>query len=239
VLPQFARTQRGCLQWSDIAVGLALFGIGLCKKTMLADPIGTYANLVFETAAKGVPLTQSEAWLGSLAYAFQIYFDFSGYSDMAIGLARMFGIKLPLNFTSPYQSTSIIDFWHRWHMTLSRFLRDYVYIPLGGNRRGPTRRYLNLMTVMLVGGLWHGAGWSFVVWGGLHGLYLLVNHAWRALGEHHAALRWPESVASQLLAWAADHIGFYVAQASASGAVHGLVDGFEGCPRRSRRPRCQ
>ena len=211
VLPQFAHTQRGSLQWSDIAVGLALFGIGLCKKTMLADPIATYASLVFEAAAKGVPLTQSEAWLGSFAYAFQIYFDFSGYSDMAIGLARMFGIKLPLNFASPYQSTSIIDFWHRWHMTLSRFLRDYVYIPLGGNRRGPTRRYINLMTVMLVGGLWHGAGWSFVVWGGLHGLYLLVNHAWRALGEHHAALRWPENIAAQLVAWATTFVAVVVA----------------------------
>ncbi|MHB1233243.1 MAG: MBOAT family O-acyltransferase [Burkholderiales bacterium] len=111
----------------------------------------------------------------------QLYFDFSGYSDMAIGLSRIFGIKLPLNFQSPYKATNIIEFWRRWHMTLSRFLRDYLYIPLGGNRKGPARRYLNLFVTMLLGGLWHGAGWTFVIWGALHGIYLAINHAWRGL----------------------------------------------------------
>ena len=118
------------------------------------------------------------AWGGALAYTFQLYFDFSGYSDMAIGGARLFGVKLPLNFHSPYKATSIVEFWRRWHMTLSRFLRDYLYIPLGGSKCGATRRYANLIITMLLGGLWHGAGWTFVIWGGLHGFYLIINHAW-------------------------------------------------------------
>jgi D-alanyl-lipoteichoic acid acyltransferase DltB (MBOAT superfamily) len=123
-------------------------------------------------------LSFDRAWIGSLAYTFQLYFDFSGYSDMAIGISLMFGIFLPVNFDSPYKARSIVDFWRRWHMTLSQFLRDYLYIPLGGNRRGPLLRYVNLMITMLLGGLWHGAGWTFVAWGALHGLYLCVNHVW-------------------------------------------------------------
>jgi hypothetical protein len=123
------------------------------------------------------------AWGGALAYTFQLYFDFSGYSDMAIGLSRLFGVKLPLNFHSPYKAVNIVDFWRRWHMTLSRFLRDYLYIPLGGNRKGPVRRYVNLFVTMLLGGLWHGAGWTFVLWGALHGAYLIVNHAWSAVRD--------------------------------------------------------
>jgi len=130
-------------------------------------------------AANGETLTFLESWTGALAYSIQLYFDFSGYSDMAIGLARMFGVRLPLNFNSPYKAVNIIEFWRRWHMTLSRFLRDYLYFPLGGNRRGAARTYTNLMIVMLLGGLWHGAGWTFVLWGALHGFYLLVNHGWR------------------------------------------------------------
>ena len=117
-----------------------------------------------------------------LAYTFQLYFDFSGYSDMAIGISLMFGIFLPLNFNSPYKATSIIDFWRRWHMTLSQFLRDYLYIPLGGNRHGPMLRYVNLAITMLLGGLWHGAAWTFVVWGALHGAYLCINHVWNKYG---------------------------------------------------------
>ena len=131
--------------------------------------------------ANGDAISFSQAWSGALAYTFQLYFDFSGYSDMAIGLARMFGVKLPLNFHSPYKAINIIDFWKRWHMTLSRFLRDYVYIPLGGNRKGKTRRYINLMIAMLVGGLWHGAAWTFVMWGALHGIYIVINHAWHGI----------------------------------------------------------
>ena len=125
-----------------------------------------------------------EAWIGALAYSLQLYFDFSGYSDMAIGLSLMFNVRLPLNFNSPYKATNMIDFWRRWHMTLSAFLRDYLYFALGGNRKGSVRRYANLAATMLLGGLWHGAGWTFIVWGGLHGLYLMINHGWRELKTH-------------------------------------------------------
>jgi alginate O-acetyltransferase complex protein AlgI len=169
-----------------LAVGITLFGIGLFKKLVLSESIAPYANQIFDVAAT-VPLTLLEAWVGALAFTLQLYFDFSGYSDMAIGVALMFGFKLPLNFSSPYKATSIIDFWRRWHITLSNFLRDYLYIPLGGSRKGEPRRYFNLLLTMLIGGLWHGAGWTFVIWGGLHGLYLCVNHGWnsvkRSLGD--------------------------------------------------------
>jgi alginate O-acetyltransferase complex protein AlgI len=138
---------------------------------------------VFDAAARGQPIGLADGWIGALAYTLQLYFDFSGYSDMAIGGALLFGVRLPLNFASPYKSHNIIEFWRRWHMTLSRFLRDYLYIPLGGNRLGEPRRYLNLMIAMLLGGLWHGAGWTFVIWGGLHGLYLVINNVWQALRE--------------------------------------------------------
>jgi hypothetical protein len=159
----------------------------LFKKVVLADGIAPFASPVFSAAADGQTLTFLEAWGGALAYTFQLYFDFSGYSDMAIGISRLFGVKLPLNFDSPYKAVNIIEFWRRWHMTLSRFLRDYLYFALGGNRKGPARRYLNLFATMLLGGLWHGAGWTFVIWGALHGFYLVINHAWhqvrKALGH--------------------------------------------------------
>jgi len=158
-----------------------MFIFGLFKKTVIADDMAGFASPAFSAAAAGTPLTLLEAWGAALAYTFQIYFDFSGYTDMALGASRMFGIVLPLNFRSPYKSRSIIDFWRRWHITLSRFLRDYVYIPLGGNRKTVPRRYANLLLTMLIGGLWHGAGWTFVFWGALHGIYLVVNHGWRLL----------------------------------------------------------
>jgi len=142
---------------------------------VLADGVAPFATPVFTAAAAGHSLTLLEAWVGALAYTLQLYFDFSAYSDMAIGLSRMFGIKLPLNFNSPYKAANIVDFWRRWHMTLSRFLRDYLYFTLGGNRKGTIRRYINLMVTMLLGGLWHGAGWTFIIWGGLHGLYLCIK----------------------------------------------------------------
>jgi alginate O-acetyltransferase complex protein AlgI len=201
VLPQFSRTAGDRWNWTDLAVGLTLFGIGLFKKTALADPIAAYVNPIFDAAARDVPLTAAEAWFGALGYTFQLYFDFSGYSDMAIGLARLFGIRLPLNFASPYRSRSIIEFWRRWHMTLSRLLRDYVYFPLGGNRKGPARRYANIMAVMLLGGLWHGAGWTFIVWGGLHGVFLLVNHGWRALRKTTRLAHLPSGPIGTVLAY--------------------------------------
>ncbi|MBI3517607.1 MAG: MBOAT family protein [Proteobacteria bacterium] len=166
---------------SNLTIGLTIFLIGLFKKVMIADNLSPIVSDVFGVAAAGKPLHAFDAWRGAVAYSLQLYFDFSGYSDMAIGAARLFGIRLPLNFHSPFQSTGIIEFWQRWHMTLSRFLRDYLYIPLGGNRKGPTRRYVNLMLTMTIGGLWHGAAWTFVLWGFLHGSYLVINHAWRAV----------------------------------------------------------
>ncbi|WP_022948525.1 MBOAT family O-acyltransferase [Methylohalobius crimeensis] len=178
MLPQFMRRTLNVLCSKNLAIGITIFSIGLFKKGVLADGVAAYASPVFDDARTGGAISLLTAWSGALAYTMQLYFDFSGYSDMAIGGARMFGIVLPLNFNSPYKATSIIEFWRRWHITLSRFLRDYLYIPLGGNRNGSARRYLNLMVTMLLGGLWHGAGWTFVVWGGLHGFYLFVNHVW-------------------------------------------------------------
>jgi D-alanyl-lipoteichoic acid acyltransferase DltB (MBOAT superfamily) len=181
MMPQFRQRTTYKLNWESIAVGLTMFIIGLFKKTVIADDMAGFVTPAFNAAAAGTPLTLLEAWGAALAYTFQIYFDFSGYTDMALGASRMFGIVLPLNFSSPYKARSIIEFWRRWHITLSRFLRDYVYIPLGGNRRTIERRFGNLMATMLIGGLWHGAAWTFVAWGGLHGIYLCVNHGWRSL----------------------------------------------------------
>lgn len=179
MLPQFARDAIYKFNYKHIAIGMAIFSIGLFKKIILADGVAIYANPVFSAAEAGATLTLIEAWIGAFAYTLQLYFDFSGYSDMAIGCAYMFGIKLPINFNSPYKSTSIIEFWRRWHITLSRFLRDYLYITLGGNRKGNLRRYSNMFITMLLGGIWHGAGWTFAIWGMLHGLYLMINHLWR------------------------------------------------------------
>lgn len=179
MLPQFERTTRYQLNISDVGIGITIFAIGFFKKTVLADGISVYANPVFDLAEQGATIDFFTAWGGALAYTFQLYFDFSGYSDMAIGIARIFGIILPLNFYSPYKAANISEFWRRWHMTLSQFLRDYVYIALGGNRKGQLSRYSNLLITMLLGGLWHGAGWNFVIWGGLHGAYLVFNHSWQ------------------------------------------------------------
>jgi D-alanyl-lipoteichoic acid acyltransferase DltB (MBOAT superfamily) len=170
-----------------LAIGLTIFIIGLFKKAVIADFLATIADPVFAAAIKGA-VAGVDAWGGTLAYSLQIYFDFSGYCDMAIGMSLLFGIVLPFNFDAPYKSKSIAEFWHRWHITLSRFLRDYLYIPLGGNRRGEARRNYNLILTMLIGGLWHGAGWTFVIWGGLHGLFLIVNHSWDKLGKRVPAI---------------------------------------------------
>ena len=183
VLPQFERSSTYRFNSQVLAIGLTVFMAGLFKKVIFADRIAEYSNLAFNAAAQGIDLTFAEAWVGALGYSLQLYFDFSGYSDMAIGAAFMFGISLPLNFNSPYKAISIVDFWRRWHITLSHFLRDYLYIPLGGNRKGEIRRYTNLMITMLLGGLWHGAGWTFIFWGGLHGIYLVINNLYRLLRQ--------------------------------------------------------
>jgi len=180
-IPQFTLTVFRKPLFMNLSIGGTLFAIGLFKKIVFADGMAAYANPVFELAHLGNSVPTEAAWLGILAYSFQIYFDFSGYCDMALGLARMFGIRLPVNFNSPYQALNIVDFWRRWHMTLSAFLRDYLYIPFGGSRHGKARQYTALMLTMLLGGLWHGASWTFVFWGFLHGLYLTINHGWTAL----------------------------------------------------------
>lgn len=181
MMPQFFKRERN-IPWRENAeAGLTLFVIGLFKKVVIADSLALLVKPIFGGAANGIAASTAETWTAALAYTLQLYFDFSGYSDMALGAAYLFGIRLPNNFYSPYQSANIIEFWRRWHMSLSRFLRDYLYIPLGGSRRGRFRRYLNLCITMLLGGIWHGASWTFVAWGALHGFYLVINHGWRAL----------------------------------------------------------
>ena len=181
VIPQFWKDRPYRFDLTRLLVGLTIFGIGLFKKVVLADGVAGYADVLFDGVAQGASPNVVSAWIGALAYTVQLYFDFSAYSDMAIGLSHMLGFRLPVNFWSPYKSASIIEFWRRWHITLSRFLADHIYKPLGGNRQGARRRYLNLMLTMLIGGLWHGAGWTFVAWGALHGFYLCCNHLWRSL----------------------------------------------------------
>jgi alginate O-acetyltransferase complex protein AlgI len=174
--PQFAKLRREAVDPDLITMGVVIFVAGFAKKVLLADNLVVGADLAFKAADHGVQLSAASAWLGTIAYTLQIYFDFSGYSDMAIGLALLFGLRLPVNFNSPYKSTSIIDFWRRWHITLSAWLRDYLYIPLGGNRDGEFARLRNVFITFLLGGLWHGAGWTFVIWGALHGTYVVINH---------------------------------------------------------------
>ncbi len=178
LIPQFNKLKNFIFSHKNFGYGLVLFSLGLCKKVLIADNVSPWVATAFNNPSE---LVFIEAWFGALSYTFQLYFDFSGYSDMAIGIGMMFNIKLPINFDSPYKAISISDFWRRWHITLSNFLKDYLYIPLGGSRQGEIKRYTNLLTTMLLGGLWHGAGWTFIVWGGLHGTYLCINHAWRKL----------------------------------------------------------
>jgi alginate O-acetyltransferase complex protein AlgI len=179
MMPQFSNTRNKVKNHRNIAMGLFIFSIGLFKKVIIADTFAVWATDGFDVATT---LNLFEAWATSLSYTFQLYFDFSGYTDMAIGLALLFNVRLPINFNSPYKATNIQDFWRRWHMTLSRFMRDYVYIPLGGNKKGGFRTYNNLMATFVIGGLWHGAGWTFIFWGFLHGLALMVQRFWSKLG---------------------------------------------------------
>lgn len=212
MMPQFADRAVYRLSGTNMAAGATIFCIGLFKKVVLADGVAPYADAVFNPADAGAVPSPEEAWIGALAYTFQLYFDFSGYSDMAIGLSWLFNIRLPFNFDSPYKALSISDFWRRWHITLSAFLRDYLYVPLGGNRKGVLRRYLNLVATMVLGGLWHGAAWSFVLWGALHGAYLMVNHGFRALTQRlgwQAALDASRSFA--LAAWALTFLSAVIA----------------------------
>ncbi|PKR50924.1 membrane-bound O-acyltransferase family protein [Thalassospira povalilytica] len=224
LISQFS--QRMTNVYENVAVGFTIFVIGLFKKLVLADTVVYWSDSVFNGAASGIPPSIIDSWVGAISFTLLIYFDFSSYSDMAIGLSKMLGIRLPENFNSPYKATSIIEFWRRWHITLSSFLRDYLYVPLGGNRKGPIRRYLNLVIVMLLAGLWHGASWQFVLWGGLHGAYLLVNHLWR--GQRLLVLPSPVGLILTFLAVVFAWVPFRAETWQASILVFKGMAGFNG-----------
>jgi alginate O-acetyltransferase complex protein AlgI len=224
IVPQLESREFGRPTSSAIYAGFLFFSIGLFKKIAIADSLAPLVQPVFSNITH---LGMIEAWTGALLYTFQLYYDFSGYSEMAVGLAFLMNVRIPINFDSPYKATSIIDFWRRWHISLSNFLRDYLYIPLGGNRRGETRRYVNILITMLLGGLWHGAGWTFAAWGALHGASLAMNHMWRA-----TKLRLP-SVVAWLLTFVVVVIGWVFFRApDISSAVHMLATmaGLHGQP---------
>lgn len=219
--PEFARwrTER-------FVGGAAIFVLGVGKKLLLADPLGADADALFARLAAAQPVGGLDGWLGVLSYTFQIYFDFSAYTDMAIGLALLFGITLPENFAAPYRATSIIEFWRRWHMTLSRFLREYVYVPLGGNAGGPWRQTRSLFVTMLIGGLWHGAAWTFVAWGAVHGVLLALNHGWRRLGFRLPNIAgWVLTFGAVSLAWIWFRAGSFAVAQRGFAAIAG-ADGF-------------
>ena len=199
MMPQFVSEKTFKVNWDNIAMGLSLFTMGLCKKVVIADKLSHYANDIF---ARTDALTCLEAWLGALSYTLQLYFDFSGYSEMAMGLGLIINLRLPQNFDSPYKSLSIIDFWRRWHMTLGQWVKNYLYIPMGGGRGGQLSKMRNLFVSMLIIGLWHGAGWTFVFWGAWHGVLLMINHLWRTL---HVALPkficWALTIAGATIGW--------------------------------------
>ncbi len=235
--PQFAALARRPVNLDMVPYGLMVFAMGLAKKTLIADPIARGVDPIWAAAAAGEPLSAAAAWTATIGYTAQIYFDFSGYCDMAIGIAAMLGIRLPVNFNSPYKARSIIEFWRRWHITLSNFLRDYVYIPLGGNRGGQLFRLRNIFLTMLIGGIWHGAAWTFVIWGAIHASLITANHALRLWAPSFH--RWNDAgaqvvkrtatLAFVMLAW----IFFRAEDMSAAGAViAGLVrlDGAAGDP---------
>lgn len=179
MMPQFDAVKNKIFNYKNISLGLFIFTVGLFKKLVIADTFAVWANIGFDTATT---LNFFEAWATSLSYTIQLYFDFSGYTDMAIGLALLFNITLPINFNKPYKAKNIQDFWRSWHITLSRFLKNYVYIPLGGNRNGEFRTYSNLLATFIIGGIWHGANWTFVFWGFLHGIGIIIFLLWSKLG---------------------------------------------------------
>ena len=231
-IPQFTMASFNKSALMNISVGTTLFIIGLFKKIVLADGIAPIVNTVFNAGEAGHPIPFEAAWMGTIAYTFQIYFDFSGYCDMALGLARIFGIRLPINFNSPYKAVNIVDFWRRWHITLSAFLRDYLYIPLGGNKKGLSRRYVNLTATMLLGGLWHGASWNFVFWGLLHGFYLILNHAWNAFFPRKenspVVLGVLERIVSQIITLLAVMVAWVFFRAESFGSALAILKGMVG-----------
>jgi D-alanyl-lipoteichoic acid acyltransferase DltB (MBOAT superfamily) len=234
MMPQFSRSDVYNFSFDNMAIGSTIFIIGLFKKVVIADGLAGNVALVFDNPTAAAQSGFFQAWCVAISYSLQLYFDFSGYSDMAIGASRMFGIALPINFHSPFKSHNIIEFWRRWHMTLSAFLKNYVYIPLGGNRYGAFCRYLNLFLTMLLGGLWHGAGWTFVIWGMLHGVYLIVNHGWHAVRRRfgHDPLKAPLSgywrIPSILVTFTAVTIAFVVFRATDLHSAMQLLSALTG-----------
>ena len=192
--PQYERLAKHPIDLEMTPIGLMIFAMGLAKKTLIADPIARSIDPIWAMAAAGDPLSAGLAWTAAIGYTLQIYFDFSGYCDMAIGIAAMFGVRLPVNFNSPYKSKSIIEFWRRWHITLSNFLRDYVYIPLGGNRGGQYFRLRNIFLTMFIGGVWHGAAWTFILWGLAHAIMITLNHALRIWAPNFSKWDSPRAV---------------------------------------------
>lgn len=227
MMSQFTARRRQRITWDNAASGLGMFTVGLFKKVVIADGLSLYSTPVFAAADAGMPLSAAEAWIGALAYTFQLYNDFSGYSDMAIGMALLFGIRLPLNFLSPYRAQSVTEFWRRWHVTLSRFLRNYLYIPLGGNRRGRLASYRNLMITMVLGGFWHGASLTFLVWGGLHGIYLVIERLFRDGRGAGAPALLPRPLA-WLLTFLAVVIGWVFFRAQTFAGAGDIVAGMFG-----------
>jgi len=230
--PQISKSAFGQPRLRNLAIGLSIFFLGLFKKVVLADSIAVHSSPVFKLAETGTALTFFESWAGMLGYTLQIYFDFSGYSDMAVGLAQMFGIRLPINFFSPYKSVNIIQFWRRWHITLSRFLRLYLYIPLGGNRKGKPRQFFNIIFTMFLGGLWHGAGWTFVLWGIVHGFYLIINHAWQnfrcLLGQSLESSTWMGRGFSRILTFLAVAFAWVLFRAETMEGAFAIFRGMFG-----------
>jgi D-alanyl-lipoteichoic acid acyltransferase DltB (MBOAT superfamily) len=222
MMPQFADDRLKRVDWTHMARGLALFALGLAKKVLVADPLAPWANAGFAHAQS---LTFADGWITMLAYVMQLVFDFSGYTDMALGAALMLNIRLPINFDSPYRSADIQEFWRRWHMTLSRFLRDYVYVPLGGNRHGEARMLVLFVVTFALGGFWHGAAWTYVIWGTLHGVALVVLHFWRKRGR---PLPRPAAIALTFLFVSAALVVFRAPTLADAGAILASVAGLKG-----------
>jgi len=206
--PQIEDRLRYKIDFQNVAIGLTMFTFGLAKKVLIADGLSPQLSPVFDAAARGEPITAFAAWGAAIAYSAQLYFDFSGYCDMAVGLGLLFNLRLPINFAAPLRSTSVIDFWRRWHITLANFLRDFVYVPLGGNKHGSLRRSLNLIATLILGGLWHGANWTFIAWGAFNGVLLVANHAWRNLRGHREP-----GLPGRLAGWCATFAAFAVGMA--------------------------
>ena len=225
--PQYARLAVGRVNAGEIPYGVMIFAMGLAKKALIADPIARTIDPIWLAVAAGDAIGAAAAWTAMIGYTLQIYFDFSGYCDMAIGLGLMLGVRLPVNFNSPYRSKSIIEFWRRWHMTLSAFLRDYVYIPLGGNRGGEFFRLRNIFLTMLIGGVWHGAAWTFAIWGAIHATLITANHAARLWFPQLDRMQGPVAIALKRAALlAAIMLAWVYFRADGVGAAHRVISGL-------------